>query len=102
MHTFRKRGASNKDSFGSTDFTTGGVALLFAMGCSATAGNGIDVPGLNYGGGAGIPNNGAAGMMTPFVGSCPSATFQQCKGCHDGRGTAGSVMGLVFFEDFHA
>jgi hypothetical protein len=47
---------------------------------------------------------GAAGvgMNTTAGAHCPVSIFQQCKACHDGKGTAGTPMGLVTYEDLRA
>jgi len=99
--------------------TTFAVALL-AAGCSPTteappntaanpvfpASGGSPAPGGFAGGAAKAPVNvpaaGSGGGVTTAAG-CPATIFQQkCKTCHDGRGTAGTPMGLVNYEDFLA
>jgi hypothetical protein len=62
------------------------------------------VAGAN-GGFAGAPaaTGSAAGSgVAPTATACPVAILQQCKLCHDGKGTAGSPMGLVTYADFLA
>jgi hypothetical protein len=44
--------------------------------------------------GTSAPNGAAA--------ACPATIFQQCKLCHDGKGTAGTPMGLMTYADFLA
>jgi hypothetical protein len=47
----------------------------------------------------GTAGGGGGGTVVP-AGSCPVELFKQCKVCHDGNGTAGTVMGLMTYEDF--
>src|SRR5215471_16899370 len=88
------------------------VAVL-AAGCSSSGTSQGDSPIVGVGAGgvvgfAGAPAipMGAGGSSAPptpsFTGTCPSALFKECKNCHDGRGTAGTPMGLLTWEDFHA
>jgi hypothetical protein len=60
---------------------------------------------------AGSLSSGQAGIAASVAGSaapvppaagCPVALLQQCKLCHDGKGTAGTPMGLVTYADFLA
>ncbi|HVW26202.1 MAG TPA: hypothetical protein VHC69_12585 [Polyangiaceae bacterium] len=122
----RTRIASNVDSsFGSKGYWGASVvALLLAAGCSAGGNQQQDQPGLNLGGAAGTPAvgttpvgaggvavgvgaGGSTSVTQPpptqtYTGTCPASIFTQCKACHDGNGTAGTPMGLVYWEDFHA
>lgn len=45
---------------------------------------------------------GTAGAAAPAAATCPAKLLQQCKLCHDGKGTAGTPMGLVTYADFMA
>jgi hypothetical protein len=123
---FRTRIASNVDSsFDSKSYWGVSVmALLLAAGCSASGNQQQDMSQLTPGGAAGVPPvvgtvvPGAGGVAagvggstatqpppTPqpsYAGTCPAMELQQCATCHDGRGTAGTPMGLVYWEDFHA
>jgi hypothetical protein len=98
------------------------VAALPLWGCS----NGPQAPGENLGpqvsSVAGTTGSTAAGASTgspaPVAGTvavaaagtggtmvgnaCPVTIFQQCKACHDGKGTAGAPMGLLTYEDLRA
>jgi hypothetical protein len=88
------------------------AAIPVAVGCSATGDPNRGGDGLNGAGGglpglAGAPGFGSGGgtTATPFnPANCPVPVFQKakCTSCHDGRGTAGSVMGLLTYEDFIA
>ena len=92
---FRTRSTSINGSSSSIEFfSTGLVALLVAAGCSAA--NSVAPEGV---GGSGLQGAGGA---APYTGTCPSALFTECKNCHDGRGTAATPMGLMYWEDFHA
>lgn len=91
------------------------AAIPLAVGCSASGGaspgdqplNGAGGSGWTPGG-AGMPNvavGGGAMNAPPFnAANCPVPIFQKakCTSCHDGRGTAGTPMGLVTYEDFLA
>jgi len=67
------------------------ASVVVAAGCSAADNKASESPlgNAGYGGGVVVP-----------AGSCPAQIFQQCKTCHDGMGTAGTVMGLMTYEDF--
>jgi hypothetical protein len=75
-------------------------ALLVTMGCSAMGDSGNRETPLNgvVGGGEG----GSPAVQPPYTGACPAQYLNTCKACHDGRGTAATPMGLLFWEDFHA
>jgi hypothetical protein len=91
------------------------LCSAFAAGCSAGGGTSQTNDGLNGAGGAlggpglgGTPaavGGGAGPTAPPFnPANCPVAIFDKakCTSCHDGRGTAGTPMGLVTYEDFMA
>jgi hypothetical protein len=89
-----------------------GAALL--AGCSPAASGPVGpanpVPGFAGTGGGSITPGPTAGVSVVVAGSgatvpaasCPLTIFQQCKACHDGKGTAGSPMGLMTYEDLRA
>jgi hypothetical protein len=64
-----------------------------------TAGTGAVQPVTPVGGGAAAGSGAAA---STGAAACPLSILQQCKVCHDGKGTAGTPMGLVTYEDFMA
>lgn len=58
--------------------------------------------GTYQGAGGFVPSVGSGGSTPVDPASCPVSIFQQCKACHDGRGTAGTQMGLLTYADFQA
>ncbi len=90
------------------------AASAVAVGCSASGGTGQDTNGVNGTGAGGAVGGfasapaaaaGSVAMTPPFnAANCPVPIFQKakCTSCHDGRGTAGTPMGLLTYEDFIA
>jgi hypothetical protein len=90
---------------------------LLATGCSPTSQDTGSTPTLGSGGAAAVQTVAGSGSTLPVTAghsaagsvaiatsgnTCPVTIFQQCKACHDGKGTAGTPMGLMTYEDFRA
>jgi hypothetical protein len=77
------------------------AASIFAAGCAGAVNDSPSTPSGVAGstGNGGQPGAGGTNWNSAL---CPVPIFQQCKACHDGRGTAGTQMGLITYADFRA